>query len=357
MNPNTSFFLDALRVAAALFVLADHAIYFWEGPSAAMTRAAHAAVIVFFVLSGYVIAHSTLGKERGVRAYVIARLSRLYSVIVPALVLTAVLQIIGHTLNPEFAQLQPRAHEPWRYLIVALSLQSVWTSFVTPLANTPFWTLSYEVWYYAIFGAAVLLRRGWKRTLGVLAAVLIAGTDILLLLPCWLAGVAVYAWRGRFPGGAAAARTGFVLSLAAAAAVLAWMPEWPRGLGQAPWWYSSTFLTDWALAFAVAAAVWCFDACRFHEAPRPAETLVRWSAGHTFSLYLFHFPILAFITAVWRIHQPPMWQAALALGGTLSAVLALSTVTEAKRGAWQRGFAWGWDALARRGRRRVILAA
>ena len=344
-------------MAAALLVLADHATYFWEGPSGAMTRAAHAAVVVFFVLSGYVIAYSTLGKARGVRSYVVARLSRLYSVIIPALVLTAVVQVLGHALNPDFVQFRPRAHEPWRYLIVALSLQSVWTSFITPLANTPFWTLSYEFWYYALFGAAVLLRPGWPRGLAVFAAVLVAGTDILLLLPCWLAGVAAYVWRERFSGTPGKARAGFVLSLAAAGVVLAWMPEWPLGLGQAPWWYSSMFLTDWALSLAVAGAVWCFDACRLPPVPPPVETAVRWGAGHTFSLYLFHFPILAFVTAVWRIHRPSWLQAALALGGTLLAVWALSTFTEAKRGVWQRVFAWGWDALARRWRRRVILAA
>ena len=348
MTPSTSFFLDFLRVLAASVVFSEHCIYFWDQRYfSAAARAAHAAVIVFFVLSGYVIAFSTLGKSRGVRAYTVARLSRLYSVLVPALALTATLQLAGHAYNPGYFQLQSRGHEAVRYLVVAASLQSVWTTFASPLANTPFWSLSYECWYYALFGAAVLLPPGRFRAPGVLAVLAISGTDILLLLPCWLAGVACYLGRERSLGGVGPARVGFGLAVLAAGLILALVPDFPHPLGQPPFWFSSMFVSDWLLAGAVGAAVLCFNAARFAVPSRPVEAVVRWGANHTFSLYLYHFPMLAFITAVWGLHQPPWWQYVLAGGGTLLAVLALSTFTEAKRGWWRRVFERVWDGFAR----------
>ena len=212
MAPTTSFFLDLLRTAAALIVFIVHCLFFWDGRYFAVAaHTAHSAVIVFFVLSGYVIAYSTLRNGRGLRAYVVARLSRLYSVLAPALILTALLQGIGHALNPDFTQFQSHGHETFRYLAVAAHLQSVWTFSASPLANGPLWSLSYEFWYYALFGAAVLLQPGWVRAMSVAGVLLIAGPDILLLLPCWLAGVALFLSRDRLPVGLAAARAGFAI--------------------------------------------------------------------------------------------------------------------------------------------------
>ena len=46
-------------------------------------------MIVFFVLSGYVIAHVLATRERTLFEYFASRFSKLYSVVVPALILTA----------------------------------------------------------------------------------------------------------------------------------------------------------------------------------------------------------------------------------------------------------------------------
>lgn len=91
--PATSAFLDVLRIAAALVVFVNHLAQFWSPRTFAVTApVAHGAVVVFFVLSGYVIAYSTLAREQSVRRCAVARLSRLYSVVIPALLLTWLLQ-------------------------------------------------------------------------------------------------------------------------------------------------------------------------------------------------------------------------------------------------------------------------
>jgi len=57
-----------------------------------------------------------------------------------------------------------------------------------PVWNPPYWSLCYEVWYYALFGAAVYLPPA-RRMLWLVLLAAIAGPRILLLLPVWLAGV------------------------------------------------------------------------------------------------------------------------------------------------------------------------
>lgn len=86
MTPFVSAYLDGLRVLAALSVL----IYHWAGlyhvPKAAAGHHGHDAVIVFFVLSGFVIAH-VAERSPDWKHFAFARVTRVYSVGFPALVL------------------------------------------------------------------------------------------------------------------------------------------------------------------------------------------------------------------------------------------------------------------------------
>jgi peptidoglycan/LPS O-acetylase OafA/YrhL len=51
------------------------------------------AVMAFFVLSGFVIAYVADQRETTLQAFAAARLARLYSVIIPAMLLTRVRQL------------------------------------------------------------------------------------------------------------------------------------------------------------------------------------------------------------------------------------------------------------------------
>src|SRR5947209_5815746 len=122
MAPATSAFLDLLRICAALVVFIFHCPQFWSPRLYAATAPlAHSAVIVFFVLSGYVIAFSTLSARQDAKRFAVARLSRLYSVILPALLLTFILQATGSYLNPEFYAQQSRGFDGVRYLLTGCS--------------------------------------------------------------------------------------------------------------------------------------------------------------------------------------------------------------------------------------------
>ena len=62
------------------------------------TQYGEAAVDVFFIVSGFLIAHGTGG--RGLRDFAAARLARVYSVVLPCLALGWLLDWTGSRLDP-----------------------------------------------------------------------------------------------------------------------------------------------------------------------------------------------------------------------------------------------------------------
>ena len=90
-----SVYLDLVRFTAACFVYLYHSNQRWlVEPILPMANYGHTAVVVFFVLSGFVIAYVTDTKERDWPSYAASRLSRVYSVALPAVVLTLLLDAV-----------------------------------------------------------------------------------------------------------------------------------------------------------------------------------------------------------------------------------------------------------------------
>jgi peptidoglycan/LPS O-acetylase OafA/YrhL len=152
----TSFFLDVLRVVAALTVFFYHCVLFWypDQVEGLVGHLGHRAVIIFFVLSGYVIAHATWRRETSLRAYAVARLSRLYSVVLPALILTALLAWTGSHLNPSAYASFIHPHATARYFLTAFFLQSLWMLNAAPPTNGPFWSCPHGCWAFGFIGKA-----------------------------------------------------------------------------------------------------------------------------------------------------------------------------------------------------------
>jgi peptidoglycan/LPS O-acetylase OafA/YrhL len=216
--------LDAMRGLAAVIVVCTHlrqtffVPYRQAGPGLLVKLiyidhyVVRAAVIYFFVLSGYLVGGSVLKSVRdgrwSWREYALSRLSRLYVVLIPALVLTALLDWIGRSngvtgwayLNPTeemgFAVAQL---DTWRNFFGTLFfLQHIRTELYG--SNTPLWSLACEFWYYLVFPVLALTlirRRGWLAAgLSVTAIGWFVGYGVYSLFPCWLAGVAV-GWLAR----------------------------------------------------------------------------------------------------------------------------------------------------------------
>jgi peptidoglycan/LPS O-acetylase OafA/YrhL len=353
MSGLISIYLDIFRFLAALGVFYSHA----QQHSAAEGVLPpfyldHRLVIFFFVISGYVIAASASRPERTLANYSADRLARLSSVVIPALVLTGCLDSIGQWMSPHvYAAIDPR-WQPLRFLVNFVYCQQIWFLCVNASSNTPLWSLGYEFWYYVLFGVWIFVRPKWTKTLLLAAVSLLIGPKILLLLPAWAVGALAFhaskMWR-------CSLRTGLLLFLVSGLAmVLAIVFAVPLGItngkaGQAPLYYSSDFIGDNILATLVAlhflsCALFSRHIAKNFE-PYRVVKFIRWLAGHTFSLYVYHMPILYFLRAFG--YNPNDWRIAiLAMCGALLIIAGLSKVTEERYAAlrlsarsWMAGLA------------------
>jgi peptidoglycan/LPS O-acetylase OafA/YrhL len=103
MGEGLSLHLDIVRVSAALVVVIGHS--FGKDISGGWIKipvVGPDAVMVFFVLSGFVIAFTVEKKDATIGHYICSRLARLWSVLVPALALTIILDYLGMYLFPVF---------------------------------------------------------------------------------------------------------------------------------------------------------------------------------------------------------------------------------------------------------------
>lgn len=357
--------LDGVRALAAFAVFAGHArgVWFVEHGELASAGAlehgfyfatglGHQAVLVFFVLSGLFIGQAIRARtERGSwswPAYAVDRLSRLWIVVLPALLLTALCDTLGARLAPD---VYSGAH-PSNVIGAAserLGLDTLIgnTLFVQTIAvdtfgsNGALWSLANEFWYYLLFPLA--LRAATARSNGerALCAVLalggawFVGGAILTYFPAWLLGAAL-AWRPVPQLGLRAARIALLSCGAAFAAALAFA-RMRHGL-----------VGDFAVAITFTALV--ASLATFPSAAAPATSLAAraatFVASSSFTLYAIHLPlvVLSFALlrsptdALTRIEPTPanLLLFALALACGLVVAHLVARATEAHTGALRR---------------------
>ena len=340
---SSSVLLDSLRLGAALIVVYRHALTMWFPSSASVNsepgNPSHASVVVFFVLSGFVIAHTTTGNDRGPLQYAQARLSRLCSIVLPALLITALIEFLVVRINPSVAAEFVRAPSWPRYLITAGFLNEIWFKSMAPPINGPLWSLSFEFWYYTIFGLWFYRAHSRIGLLLPIAACLIAGPKILLMLPIWLAGVVAY----RIPRPGIKPSLAWILigsALFTAGMAVAYLPPFPTGIGYAPLFFASQFLTDWVVGVFIALALWLLPV------PKPNPQSAKWVgwlrrlADLTFPIYVLHNPLLALWQAVVEKKQNDVGQLIQVLLFALITSAILGIILEKQRPIWTKLFKW-----------------
>jgi peptidoglycan/LPS O-acetylase OafA/YrhL len=187
MDRTTSLYLDIVRPAAALIVLLSHV----GNQLSLLAPAGVQAVDVFFVLSGFVIAHVTESREREPDEYFISRAARIYSVAIPALLLTAIPDSIGFRANAAAYAGPFQPLTPGILIRSVLFINEQWTTHRFPGSNSPYWSLGFEVWYYIVFGLWIFTPHRW-RWATTIAALAFIGPKVALLFPLWLMGVGLY---------------------------------------------------------------------------------------------------------------------------------------------------------------------
>ena len=194
------YWLDLLRFIAAFIVVVSHVrqIFFVTYIDLidkdlislifyTITRIGNEAVIVFFVLSGFLVGGKSLEKifnnDFNSLNYFIDRAVRILLPLIPTLIFTSIVSFILYN-KFDFIELVGNL----------LSLQGVLVN--TFGGNGPLWSLSYEVWFYFlifIIGKIVFERKFNIYLIFGLIVFLVVFTKLYpIYLFCWLIGILVY---------------------------------------------------------------------------------------------------------------------------------------------------------------------
>lgn len=351
LPPALSVYLDALRVAAALWVMLSHfRSYGLASAEIAPVLPAwgHDAVIVFFVLSGFVIAHTQARKGSTLSGYALDRATRIYSVVLPILLGCWLIELVAWQLAPSQYDDSYELRKPWIYLpLHLLFLGEIWSLREVPNLIVPYWSLNFEVWYYVLF-AVLVFYRGARRLLLATAILALLGPQHLLMWPVWLAGVLLW-WRSaRRPLPVALARALFAATLIAYAGLeLAGVDErlgeisvavYTQAVGHAPG-NGRNFLGDYLLAALVALNIHAFRWSRWRIPAMPARAVVR-AAGYSFTLYLLHAPLMVVTKRLIGPGLPDFGFSLALLVAVLLATLLVGEFTEKRRAAFRRPLGW-----------------
>jgi peptidoglycan/LPS O-acetylase OafA/YrhL len=293
--------LDWLRFAAALEVLLYHVrtSYFaafgdlvpadqtlvvrvWF----ALTRFGPEAVVLFFVLSGFLVGGRSIERliagQFRIGDYLVDRVTRIYVPYVPALVLTAVAgMMIG----------KPMTLADWTCGL--LSLQGVLHP--VPEANQATWSLAYEMWFYLIIAsvaAAFVGKSTTSRVVGIAGLGFAALVFCVLSVPslcCWLAGAVAFLVRKQ-NATLLAPILGTLLIIAGLVASQRMMEHQTLPLGVFAPLVPSRFVAMMILGFGCAAwlpRIACLP-CTMSKVEHLGAAL----AGFSYSLYLVHSPLI-----------------------------------------------------------------
>lgn len=319
--------LDAMRGLAALVVLAGHlAQVFWQPFVDAQDGWVHLfattsrhAVLVFFLLSGYLISD---GIRRNVRRqglfsagpYALARAARLWPPLLGAVLWTAVAAALWPHLAP--AGVGPALQaQPWEYLGALLFARGL------EQANPVLWSLNIEARLYLIAGLAAWAwsRRRWAHPVGLaaLALLVLCVLEQALFLVCaavWLIGAAVALLPARWQ---AARRRLCGAALLGCLALLLLQPQRLSVLEPQP---------GWQLALQLLAALGYVTLLFDLRWPTWALRAPGLAAGFSYTLYLVHWPLLLLVMAAWSpsVHsQMPTAVLATLTGAVLALGLAM----------------------------------
>lgn len=344
LSRSFSLYLDLLRLLAALAVMVAHTMSYTFGAEPPFRGAlGHNAVIVFFLLSGYVIAYVVDHKENEPRTFWVSRLARIYSVALPAIFLTPLIDSVGLRLDPGFYASGLTTHDyPAVRILASLGfVNELWLVSIMPFSNSPYWSLCYEMAYYLLF-SIFCFTGGRKRWVWLGLAALVIGPKILLLGPIWVLGVVVYRKRSWY---GISLRMGWCLWLVSLAGIAAFQYYDASEMGSA--WteaqlgrrlytllhFSKHFVADYPLAVLMAMNFVGFRriAEQFASGFALCGGAIRTASSYTFSIYLFHLPLVFLFAILLKRMGPGLAYFLATMGCTLAVVLPLGAVTERQK--------------------------
>lgn len=315
--------LDAIRGLSALLVVLGHVrlmlivdtsqvqemtaltklFYF-------LTNQGSSAVMVFFVLSGFLVGSSVIKdihfKRWNWLVYVVARTSRIYVVLIPAIIIGITIDIAGiHFFGSSIVYSTPGygVMLPKHILsnitpeIIVGNLFFLQEILVPTLgSNHPLWSLTNEVWYYIIFPFMVVAIIGCTQIhmrffcgIFVIIALFLLPNKVATLFLVWLMrGVValipklkIHKWH--------TVLVGLIL--------FCWLAMQSMKLVN-----GSAYVTG----LLTASLVYCFILQPPFSIPLILERTIKWLSNISYTLYLTHTPLVVFLAATLIAKGPKM---------------------------------------------------
>ena len=331
--------LEGLRGIVASYVAIHHSLgnvpSIHSHPALFPLRFGIEAVLIFFVLSGFVISYSTeKSKSIDWRIYCGLRLRRIFPIFLLALGLSYIAQAyaMGRVVPVDWKNLLGNL-----LMMQDVNKPGIW---VDPFCgNGPLWSLSYEMWFYGLYAVIMMWvpspRQLWATGALSVLAIGVASlfpnpiSNFCALLPIWWTGVEMARRVARGDGLG-------LRSMAPVYGLLALPTLWfalrcymhatdpaagPRYLAAHPYVELRMYLFCIAcclglpLLLKIKPCVACLNW-------RPFQ----WLGGISYAIYLFHIPIIK-----WDIGVMPIWAS---FGIKLAVILALAWLAEACLQPW-----------------------
>ncbi|MES1973269.1 MAG: acyltransferase [Pseudomonadota bacterium] len=302
--------LDSARALAACYVVLHHFANSrgWSQDGfGILFRFGQEAVLVFFVLSGFVIHSNERSRALHPKGYFLRRLRRIYPALIVSIFVATLIAIDNGTFLLQFS---------WRSLFgTLLSLQDISSLkpgvIINPyLDNQPLWSLSYEVLFYIAYPFVL---RAWVRrpdaTNAITGLICCLAYALFVVHPNHFALVAAYFlvwWCGAMAaeayglGGrdfrAMARPLAWLGALCLIAALATWFVGY-QGLGFYPFLCFRHFAVALLMFLVLYGPFGAFLARANLSMARPAAAL----ASVSYGLYVLHYPLLV----AWRRAQSP----------------------------------------------------
>ena len=262
----------------------------------AVTRFGNEAVVLFFVLSGYLVGGRLWQRCRegtfDARLYAIDRISRIMLPLLAVLICTLLLRRwIEHDWFLE------------EFFANVFSLQGITLPELG--YNHPLWSLPYEVWCYIMALGVGLL---WTGRFGLGGGLVVASLVLFVvyLVPwysvVWLMGAGIYHWRNQF-------QSPWILVAAFVISGYGWISfQFADGLFPDSWLANSSLLLGYYKSTLVLGLGFSLMVHQLAQMPPTGEIGKKinraghWLAASSYSLYLSHFVVLQVLD--WKYMEP-----------------------------------------------------
>jgi peptidoglycan/LPS O-acetylase OafA/YrhL len=310
-----SILISALRGLAAFIVVVAHlraTMYpslhavadppLWFKGLAFVSGFSHQAVLVFFVISGWLVGGSLLNRIHQPHAfanYAIDRITRLWTVLIPAFLLTLLFAVGTGAVSPNGIDFSSaNEYSASTFAGNLLGLQRV---LVLDFGdNFALWSLANETWYYLLFPVLVVACTTPRHAVRIACAAAIL--LLCFLLPAgivgyflvWLLGVCFS--RVRIDCGSAVRWCWLLLVLAGA--------SYFRLTGELDAFEIWTLGQDLvcSLLYLILLSSLQFEASSVSKLKRPFQRVGKFFAEFSFSLYVLHVPMIGLLRHLSSTH-------------------------------------------------------